>query len=133
MKQNHKTIAGAALLGFALLTATFAVGQTAVKETTTTTSLGTFSELGPETLLIRSSDSPDPVAYTFTKTTTYVDEAGMPVSVQTVKSGQPVTVHYSRVGDKMIATRVIVRKAVIQDNPMVEEKKTTTTTTTSDK
>jgi len=79
---------------------------------TTTTSAGTISEFGPGRIIIRTTTSPDPLRYTYSKTTTYVDEAGQPVSIKTVKSGLPVTVHYTKVGNSMIASKVIVRKAV---------------------
>ena len=72
-----------------------------------------------------------PVTYSASKTTTYVDEAGAPVSVETVRSGVPVTVHYVKEGDRMIANRVIVHKKVTSVAPTaVEESRTTTTTTT---
>lgn len=112
-----------------LATGGSAFAQTVVKETTTTTSLGTITEFSPETIVIRSETAPEPIRYYYTKTTTYVDEAGQPVSIETVKSGLPVTVHYAKVGDRMVASRVIVRKAA----PPVVEKKTTTTTTTRKK
>lgn len=134
MKQNKRILTGAALLGLSLITAHVTLAQTTVKETTTTTtSAGTISEFGPETIIVRSESSPEPIRYSYSKTTTYVDEAGAPVSIETVKSGLPVTVYYSKVGDRMMATKVIVRKAVIKDAPSTEEKKTTTTTTTTDK
>jgi hypothetical protein len=89
--------------------------QSAVEETTTTTttSTGTISEFGPETIVVKTTTSTDPVSYSYTKTTTYVDENGKPVSVETVKSGLPVTIHYDRSGNKMVATKVIVRKTVL--------------------
>jgi hypothetical protein len=58
-----------------------------------------------------------------------VDENGAPVSLQTVKSGLPVTVYYTQVGDTLVASKVIVRKAVVVPAPVIETKKTTTTTT----
>ena len=87
--------------------------------------------------MIKSETAPEPVRYTYTKTTTYVDENGQPVSMDIVKSGAPVTVYYTRDGDNMVATKVIVRKAVSTtttggDSTAVE-KKTSTTTTTTDK
>ncbi len=142
MKQNIRTLTGAALLGLTLTTANIALAQTVAKETTTTsaagtttttTSLGTISEFGPETIIIRSESSPEPIRYKYTKTTTYVDESGAPVSIETVKSGLPVTVYYSKVGDQMMATKVIVRKAVVINPAAVIEDKKTTTTTTIDK
>ena len=134
MKQNIRTLTGAALLGLLLTTVNVTFAQTVVKETTTTTnSAGTISEFGPETIIIRSETSPEPIRYSYTKTTTYVDETGAPVSIETVKSGLPVTVYYLKVGDKMVASKVIVRKVVVKAAPAIEEKKTTTTTTTTEK
>lgn len=128
MKTRHPPIL-TILSAAALLTiGGFASAQTVVKETTTTTSLGTISEVSPETIVIRSETAPEPIRYRFTKTTTYVDETGAPVSVETVKSGLPVTVYYTKVGDQMVASKVIVRKAVAPA-PVVEKRTTTTTTT----
>ena len=134
MKHNSLTRTGAALLGLMLITANVTLAQIAVKETTTTTTTaGTISEFGPETIIVRSETSPEPIRYSYSKTTTYVDETGAPVSIETVKSGLPVTVHYVKVGDKMVASKVIVRKAVVKEAPVIQEKKTTTTTTTEKK
>lgn len=91
---------------------------------TTTTTAGTITEFAPGRLLIKTETSATPLTYGYSKTTTYVDENGLPVSIETVKSGLPVTVYYTRVGDSLTATKVIVRKA-----PLIEETKTTTTTT----
>jgi hypothetical protein len=133
MKHNNPKLTSAVLLGLMLITANVTLAQTTVKETTsTTTSAGTISEFGPETIVIRSETSPEPIRYSYSKTTTYVDETGAPVSIETVKSGLPVTVHYVKVGDRMVASRVIVRKAVVAPAaPVIEQKKTTTTTTES--
>jgi hypothetical protein len=107
--------------------------QTAVTSstTTTTTSDGTISEFSPDTLVIRSDSAPQPIRYSYTKTTRYVDESGAPVSVEMVKSGLPVTVHYIKEGDRMIADRVIVHKrtTTTTGGAAVEKKSTTTTTT----
>ena len=93
-------------------------------------SMGTITEFGPQRIILRTESSPKPLPYTYTKTTTYVDENGAPVSLQTVKSGLPVTVYYTQVGDTLVANKVIVRKAVVVPVPVVETTKTTTTTTT---
>jgi hypothetical protein len=77
--------------------------------TTTTTTQGTISQGGsPGTIVIKSSESAAPI--TVTKTTTYVDENGNPVKVETVKSGEPVTVYYDESGGKATATKVVVKK-----------------------
>jgi hypothetical protein len=95
--------------------------------------MGTISEFSPDAIVIKSETAPEPMHYKYTKTTTYVDESGAPVSIETVKSGLPVTVYYTKEGDDMVATKVIVRKAVTTtggDDSTVVQKKTTTTTTT---
>ncbi len=133
MKRIKCRLTCATLLGLTLLTAQLAIAQTAVKETVTTTSAGTITEFGPRTIIIRSETSPEPLRYTYSKTTTYVDESGAPVSIETVKSGLPVTVYYAKEGDNLIVSKVIVRKIVAREAPVIEEKKTTTTTTTTEK
>jgi hypothetical protein len=123
---------GSLTLG-ALLT-TGALAQTVVQQTTTTTNAaGTISEFGPEQIVIRSETAPQPIRYISRKTTTYVDETGAPVSIETVKSGLPVTVYYTQEGGQMVASRVVVRRSVVVPAPAapVIEKKTTTTTTTT--
>ena len=92
--------------------------QESVKETTTTTtttSTGTISKFGPDTIVVRTTTSTDPISYSYTKTTTYVDENGKPVSIETVKSGLPVTVYYDKSGNKMVATKVVVRKTTVTE------------------
>jgi hypothetical protein len=134
MKTKNILFLGGAMLTLTLGTVTPTHAQATVQTTTTSTqSLGTISEFGPETIVIRSETSPEPLRYTYSKTTTYVDETGAPVSIETVKSGLPVTVQYTQVGDRMVASRVIVRRAtttVVPVAPTIIEKKTTTTTTT---
>ncbi len=133
MKKNLTHFLGTLAIAASLTTA--AVAQTVVKETTTTNSAGTISEFSPDTIIIRSETSPEPLRYSYTKTTTYVDEAGAPVTMETVKSGLPVTVYYTKVGDRLVANRVVVRKTTVVTPaaPAIIEKKTTTTTTTDDK
>lgn len=123
----------AAIMGILLAATSSGWAQATVETTTTTTNAaGTISEFGPEALVIRTETAPEPIRYTYTTKTVYVDEAGAPVTLTTVKSGLPVTVYYTKVGDKMVASKVIVRKVVTQPAvPVVEEKKTTTTTTTT--
>jgi len=97
--------------------------------TTSTSSRGTVSSFTPDAVLMQSEGSTEPVSYAFSKTTTYVDQNGNPVSVETVKSGTPVTVYYDRDGNRMVATRVVVQTQTQPDGTVIEHKKTTTTTT----
>ncbi len=98
---------------------------------TRTETAGTISEVNPDTLVIRSESSPNPVVYTYTKKTNYINERGEPVSMETVRSGLPVTVYYTRNGNQMVADKVLVHQTTTttSEKPMIEEKKTTTTTT----
>ena len=125
-KTTNPNYAGAALLGV-LLSANVLFAQTVERETTTTTTAGTISEFSPDTMIIKSETSSDPIRYKYTKTTTYVDEAGEPVSLQTVKSGLPVTVYYVKDGDNMVASKVIVRRK----GGSTSRRDSTTKTTTS--
>jgi len=101
-----------------------------VTTTEATTSVGTISEFEPDSIVIRTERSTEPLRYSYTKSTTFVDQSGAPVSMAVVKSGLPVTVYYAREGDRMVASKVIVRRTTEKAEPgRVIEKKTTTTTT----
>lgn len=128
MTSPKAPIVASLAIAISLVATNFAAAQTVVKETVTTNAAGTISEFNPDTIVIRSETSASPVRYYYTDTTTYVDESGAPVTVKTVKSGLPVTVYYTKVGDRMVASKVIVRKAVTAP---VEETTTKTTTTTT--
>jgi len=107
-----------------------------VDTVTTTESAGTISDVGPGTIVVRSETSSSPTNYSSTKSTTYVDDTGAPVSVETVRSGQPVTVYYTREGDRMVADKVVVRKTTTTTEapaPIIQEKRTRTSTTTETK
>jgi hypothetical protein len=120
MKNTIRNLSGLTFLGVMLFTANIATAQTAAPtttSTTTTTSDGTVSQFSPNTIVVSSTTSATPVSYSYSKTTTYVDENGNPVSSETVKSGAPVTVYYTQDGDKMIATKVIVRKTTTTTTP----------------
>jgi len=140
----------AATIASVLAMTDFAVAQETVVQTTS--SAGTITEFSPDSIVIRSETAPEPIHYVYRKTTTYVDDAGNPVSMEVVKSGLPVTVHYIKEGDRLIASRVIVHhrvapparvvvpaptvveeKRVVPAPPVIEEKTTTTTTTTTTK
>src|SRR6185503_13753086 len=129
----------AAFVAVSLALGSLASAQTSVTTTTggttattTTTTAGTISEFSPDTIVVRSETAAEPIRYSYSKTTTYVDETGAPVSRELIKSGLPVTVYYVKQGDRMIANKVVVRKKTTTTTSpaAVEEKRTTTTTTT---
>jgi len=135
MNKTIPNIFSATILGLLLITVNSTlVAQTEIQSTTskTTNSAGTITTFSPDTIAIRTTTMSDPVSYAYTRTTTYVDENGAPVSMTLVKSGLPVTVYYVKDGDRMIASKVIVRRVVKTEAtaPVIEEKKNSTTTTT---
>jgi len=112
MKYKINILGGIAILGAMLFTVNLANAQTSGSSstTTTTTTDGTVSQFGPDTIIVKSTTSTEPLTYSYSKTTVYVDENGKAVASETIKSGAPVTVYYDKDGNKMMATKVVVRK-----------------------
>jgi hypothetical protein len=62
MKPNKRTLTSAIFLGMTLLTINATLAQSVVRETTSAvTTAGTISEFGPETIIVRSETSPEPI------------------------------------------------------------------------
>lgn len=80
---------------------------------TTTTSVvtteGTLGQLGNSVVEARTASDPRPLRYTTDESTVFVDEAGRPLEIAHLKPGVPIMVSYRKVGDAMIASRVLVR------------------------
>lgn len=113
-------------------TVTTTDGSTTVTSESNPEIAGTVSDFTPTSFTVRTETSSTPVSYSYTKTTTYVDENGNPVSIETVRSGVPVTVFYDEEGGRMVASKVVVHREVAPDGTVIEHKKSTTTTTTTD-
>ncbi len=92
----------------------------------TTTYEGVVSDVNPgsSTIVLRSETAAAPTTYTFNKETIFTDASGKVVSYEVIKNS-PVTVQYTRDGDRMIVTKVVQR-------PTTVRKETTTTTTEED-
>jgi hypothetical protein len=124
-----------AVVGLGLMTlapaAIFAQDISTTRTTMTTTSSGTVSEWKPNSVAVKVDTSAAPIQYTFTRTTSYVDQYGNPVSVETIRSGAPVTVYYERQGDALVADKVIVRRSVTTREGVPPPIPVTTTTTTT--
>lgn len=88
----------------------------------TTTYQGTVSEVNPSssTIILRSESASAPTTYTYNKETIFTDDTGKVVTYDAIKDS-PVTVTYTRDGDRMIVTKVT-------KNPTVKKETTTTTT-----
>ena len=85
--------------------------QEVTKTTTRTISGGIITEFAPsESVVIQSDTTATPTRYWVTRDTTWVDEAGTPVTVERIQRGLPITVRYVAEGDRMLASRVIVHR-----------------------
>ena len=121
MKIRASLVSGLALAG--LVAAGTADAQMVTTQKTTTYT-GTVSQVDPSasTIILRSDSAPQPQTYTYNKETIFTDETGKVVTYESIKDS-PVTVQYTRDGDRMIVTKVMKQ-------PTVRKETTTTTTTT---
>jgi hypothetical protein len=99
-------------------------GEVIEKRTETTTSYsGTVSEVDPSaSRIIIRSETAAPTTYTYNKKTTFVDESGNTVTYEAVRN-RPVTVYYTKEGDDMIISRVVVTRPT---GGVIQKKETTT-------
>ncbi len=115
MKTSWKPLAvilSAVAFAAMISSATAQVSVTKTTTTTTTTEGATIAEFMPSAgrLVVTSRGGPGPARYTVTKETVFVDAAGNPIAVDRVTRGVPVTVHYVREGDNMLASRIVVQQ-----------------------
>ena len=128
------TTLGAALLAVGCFWSSQAFAQAT---TTVTTTNGAFAEYipGSETMVVRSETGTSPLRYSVTKQTTIVDEAGAPVAVDRISPGSQLSIQYTGSGDRLVASRVVVRPATtattaVTSVPVTGQETNTTTTTT---
>ena len=133
-----KMLAAGAVGAVALSTVAFAqessttVSTTAgggVSTTSTSTSNGTgmITTYTPDSIMVRSETSQEPVKYYYTKSTTVVDPEGHSVAWTAIRPDMPVTYTYVKEGDRMVVSKVTLQKPL----SCYEKKETTTTTTTN--
>ena len=129
------TILGAALLAIGCFWSSQAFAQTS---TTVTTTNGAFTEYvpGSETMVVRSETGTNPLRYSVSKQTTIVDETGAPVAIDRISPGSQLSIQYTGSGDRLVASRVVVRPATtattaVTTVPAVTGQQTNTTTTTT--
>lgn len=92
---------------------------------TTSTSGGVIERFAPESeLIIRTETQPDPIRYSVTRETRFVDEAGAPMAFEQIAPGVPVRVEYVQDGGSIVVSRVVVQRAA----PVIQKQTTTTTT-----
>lgn len=129
------TTLGAALLAIGCFWSSQAFSQTS---TTVTTTNGAFTEYvpGSETMVVRTESGSNPLRYSVTKQTTIVDETGAPVAIDRISPGSPLSIQYTGSGERLVASRVVVRRAAtattaVTSDPAVTGQQTNTTTTTT--
>jgi hypothetical protein len=129
------TTLGAALLAISCFWSSQVLAQTT---TTVTTTNGAFTEYvpGSETMVVRSESGSSPLRYSVTKQTMIVDEAGAPVAIDRISPGSPLSIQYTGSGDRLVASRVVVRRAAtgttaVTTVPAETGQQTNTTTTTT--
>jgi hypothetical protein len=135
MNKKIRTL-GAALLAVGCFWSSQAFTQTTTTETTTN---GAFTEYvpGSETMVVRSEPGPtSPLRYSVTKQTTIVDETGAPVAIDRISPGNQLSIQYTGSGDRLVASRVVVRRAAaattaVTSVPAGTGQQTNTTTTTT--
>src|SRR6185503_19737547 len=99
-------------VGSVVAPAIVSAGEVIEKRTTETTTSysGTVSDVDPSaSRIIIKSETASPTTYTFTKKTTFVDDAGNTITSESVRN-RPVTVYYTKEGDDMIVSRVVVTR-----------------------
>ena len=126
---------GAALLAVGCFWSSQAFAQAT---TTVTTTNGAFTEYvpGSETMVVRSETGTSPLRYSVTKQTTVVDETGAPVAIDRISPGSSLSIQYTGSGDRLVASRVVVRRAAtattaVTSVPAETGQQTNTTTTTT--
>ena len=115
-KSTIVTFAGALALGSIVAASQVAVADMMEKSTTTTQSTtysGTVSDVDPSssTIILKSETATAPQKYVYTKETVFTDPAGHTVSYDAIKN-TPVTVYYTRDGDRMVVSKVVTTKPV---------------------
>ncbi len=84
---------------------------TPTSATVSTTATGTITRIGGGMIYIKTDGARDPIGFSLTGTTSYVDDQDAPVQLATVKSGRAVTIYYVIEGKDKVATKVLVRNA----------------------
>ena len=127
------TTLGAALLAVGCFWSSQALAQTS---TTVTTANGAFTEYvpGSETMVVKTETGTSPLRYSVTKQTTIVDQTGAPVAIDRISPGSQLSIQYTGSADRLVASRVVVRRAATSAEttvPAVSGQQTNTTTTTT--
>ena len=120
------TLGAALLIGLSQV----AAADIVTKKTTTTTSSGTVTQFSPSIVSIKTESSTEPQSYSYSKSTTVVDQNGAPYDVTTLNSGSSVDIDYVTEADSNVARKITVRKETTSDDGLTQKRETTEETTT---
>ena len=114
------------LLGFTVLLPYYSYGQDTVKpaptegdilikevDTEVSVATGSIFSLDAESLSLTPENSSIPLVFTTTTETPLVDEVEKPVVRDLVRKGIAATVHYTTVGEKLMAAKIIVTRETL--------------------
>jgi len=107
---DMKTLANLLILGVAALLPFTADAQTEVAGSKTKMKSGTLVEFSPEKMVVNVNTSSQPLVFAAPQGVTFVDEAGNAVPVEAIKPNLSVTVTYTKDGEKLTASKVVVEK-----------------------
>lgn len=71
---------------------------------------GTLVEYSPEKMVVNLNTSTEPLVFASPQGVAFVDESGATVPAEAIKPNLSVTVYYTKDGDKLTATKVVVEK-----------------------
>ena len=118
MKKFILTSSSAAILGFMTLVPVHSIfAQTAVVQSTpesvsvSTTATGTITQINGGMIYIKTDGTRDPIGFSLTGSTSFVDDQDAPVQPATLKNGRAVVVYYVMDAGNKVATKVLVRNA----------------------
>ena len=129
MKRTQRHTIGAILFTGILIASGLTIAQTGGDAASPfSTAQGFISDIGPDGFLVRSGQETPPLRCTITEKTAWVNEEGKPVIVTAVQSNQPVTVYCIKSGDQLIASKIVVKRALGMSTAPLEVIGTTTVT-----
>ena len=126
VKTNIMRIGAISLVAGICLSCADLRAQGTTTTTAVTTTDGAFTEFVPGSRTVVVTREGSPLRYAVTKRTIIVDEAGVPVAIERISPGSPLSVQYTGPSDHLVASRIVVHNA-----PVAAERRTTTTTTTT--
>ena len=116
---HHASLALAAAVALAApafaqqTTVTTTGGGTSAVVSTTTTRVGRLGTITPDLMVMETASGTEPLRYSRTTRTVFVDETGAVVPAEAVSAGVPVTIHYSKDADRFVAERVVVQRQAV--------------------